>query len=228
MNLLIQLKNLIFRKNNSDSVENGQTLSQSEIIIDNEKPFEEIYQGKTDSEIISELFEKDEDALTSEELSFKLGITLHNEHTHGRLLAIKDLVNETYHILRDEYGNPFKELINFTLLYFANERFRNQQEIENIIRHYFPIMEIHLINKINLINPDLHLDINFKNNKDEILDEQKGYDEFLDFIYLQFTKSFPDKTSRDKAIMKNFKIFGRDLIAFIESELNSTNNKKND
>ncbi len=48
----------------------------------------------------------------------ELGFTLHREQLYGRSLAIRELIQNQYEVLLDEHGNPFKELINFTLNYF--------------------------------------------------------------------------------------------------------------
>ena len=80
-------------------------------------------------------------------------------------------------------------------------------------------MSTHLIRQLNLINLNLQLHTDFKNDITIDLDEQKGYDEFLDFSYKLFTQSFTDKKLRDKAIRNNFKIFGGDLISFIDTEI---------
>src|ERR1035437_1153906 len=141
--------------------------------------------------------------------------TLHRENLYGRSSAIKELVENRY--IKDD-GNPFKELINFILLYFANGTFISKEELLNIIQGHFPIMSTHLIRQLNLINQNLQLHTDFKNDTITDLDEQKGYDEFLDFVYKLFTQSFTDKKLRDKAIRSNFKIFGGDLISFIDTE----------
>lgn len=221
MNILTKLQDLFFEKKIPNSgfvgVKNNSNL-QSENLKENEKTLEELYPGKSNDEIWTELIEKDDDDLTGEELSFKLGMTLHNEHIYGRSLAIKDLVENKYQILSDEYGNPFKELINFTLLYFANGKFANKEELLNIIQGHFPIMNSHLIRQLNLLNQNLQLETDLKNDTVINLDEQKGYDEFLDFTCKLFAQSFTDKNLRDKAIRNNFKIISSDLISFIDTE----------
>ena len=101
---------------------------------------EELYPNMTDDEIWMAILVKDEDELTSEELGIKLVMTLHNEHLYGRSLAIRELLNNSYQILNDEYGNPFKELINFTLSYFERFNVEKTDEAHNLLRSSFPLM----------------------------------------------------------------------------------------
>lgn len=57
--------------------------------------------------------------------------------------AIEELVVDKNQILSDEYGNPFKEVINFTLLYFARGKLANNKENLNVIQGHFPIMSMY-------------------------------------------------------------------------------------
>lgn len=228
MKIITKFKDWFISKKISKSEFEGTSIKtnlQSEMIQEKEKTLEELYPEKSLDEIWFTLMEKDDDDLTGEELSFKLGMTLHNEHIYGRSSAIIELVENRYQILQDEYGNPFKELINFTLLYFTNGNFTNKEELLNIIKVHFPIMSTPLIRQLNLINPNLQLHTDYKNDTIIDLDEQKGYDEFLDFAYKLFTQSFTDIELRNNAIRNNFKIFGSDLISFIDTENEKKSNQ---
>ena len=76
--------------------------------------------------------------------SAELGFTLHREHLYGRSLAIRELIENRYQVLSDEHGNPFKELINFTLKYFDKYYFDKPIEAEKLLRDTFPTMHIFL------------------------------------------------------------------------------------
>lgn len=143
----------------------------------------------------------------------------HSESIYGRSLAIRELIDNEYQILDDEYGNPYKELINFTILYFVNRKFTNKEELLNIIQRDFPIMNSYLIRQINLLNQNLQLHADFKNDTILDFDEQKAYFEFNDFICKYFTTNFNEKILRDKAIRKNFKYLGDSFISYIESDI---------
>ena len=143
----------------------------------------------------------------------------YSESIYGRSLAIRELIDNEYQILDDEYGNPYKELINFTILYFVNRKFTNKEELLNIIQRDFPIMNSYLIRQINLLNQNLQLHADFKNDTILDFDEQKAYFEFKDFICKYFTTNFNEKILRDKAIRKKFKYLGDNLISYIESDI---------
>jgi hypothetical protein len=226
MIILKKVKDLILRKGYSKSnisLERVRDNFESEMTKEPEKTLDELYEGKSDDEIWSAILEKDEDDLTREELSFNLEMTLHNEHSCGRSLAIKSLVNNEYEILPDKYGNPFQELINFTLLYFANSKFTDNVELKNIIQNYFPVMYKYLFRQVNKINPKLLLTYS-EIDDNHLFDEQNAYDEFINFMFILFTKNFKDKNERDFAIERNFNIMAGDLILYIEREL--LNDKK--
>lgn len=116
MNIITRLKSIFHGNKNLENSSNHKDNSPGV----KELSIEELYPNMTDDEIWSAILEKDEDDLTSIELDIQLRMILHNQHLYGRSLAIKELLNNSYQILKDEYGNPFKELIKFTLLYFEN------------------------------------------------------------------------------------------------------------
>lgn len=156
----------------------------------------------------------------------QFGFCMHHENLHGRSLAIKDLVENNYQILSNEYQNHFKELINFTLVYFANEKFSNNDKLLNIIELHFPIMSPYIIRQINQMNPNLQLYFDINNGNDVNFDYQNGYDEFLDFSYKIFTQSFPDENIRNRVIRDAFKHLGNSLISYINTECENKNEKE--
>lgn len=206
MNIITRLKRIFHGNKN---------LANSSILKDNspevkELSIEELYPNMTDEEIWSAILEKDEDELTSDELGIKLGMTLHNEHLYGRSLAIKELLNNSYQILNNEYGNPFKELINFTLLYFENYTKDKTVEADNLLKSAFPLMHQFIYRQVFKQNYNIPIVSNF--------DEQKAYDEFLFFCKNVFLSLYPDKDIRVRQIKGHFKVLGNDLINFIENE----------
>jgi hypothetical protein len=76
--------------------------------------------------------------------SAELGFTLHREHLYGRSLAIRELIENRYQVLSYEHGNPFKELINFTMKYFDKYFVEKPIEAEKLLRDTFPTMHIFL------------------------------------------------------------------------------------
>ena len=205
MKIIRRLKKLLLGDKNSVASSN-LGINSPEI---KELSIEELYPNMTDDEIWMAILEKDEDELTSEELGIKLGMTLHNEHLYGRSLAIRELLNNSYQILNDEYGNPFKELINFTLLYFERFNVEKPDEANKLLRSCFPLMHQFIYRHISK-----QQNTNVIENK---FDEQKAYDEFLDFCKNVFISLYPEKDIRDGQIKRHFKILSNDLINFIEN-----------
>lgn len=139
-----------------------------------------------------------------------LGEILYREHLYGRSLAIEQLIDNNYQILTDESGNPFKELINFTLQYFEKYFKNKSAEAEILLRSAFPIMHQFILREISKQQNTISIETNFN--------EQKAYDEFLVFCKNIFCSLYPDKNERDIQIRKYFKINQNDLIRFIEKE----------
>ena len=170
-----------------------------------------------------------EDQILNEETSFYgLAEILHDESNYACSLAIKELVDNKYIILQEESGNPYKELINFTLLYFTSGEFTNNEILINTIQKYFSIMENYLLRQLNIINPSIQFHSEFNNLNIDNLDEKKGYDEFLNFAYILFINKYPDKELRDNAIRNSFKFSSRGLILFIDKQLENKKIKQGD
>ena len=138
---------------------------------------------------------------------------LYNEHLSGRTKAIRELLENNYKIQDDERGNPFKELINFTLKYFHGYFIENPNEAERLLRDSFPIMHVYIKRQI----------FDQQNEITNILplDEQNAYDEFLIFCKKYFLNAYPDKVVRDMQIRSNFKLLRNEIIEFIEEKNDS-------
>jgi hypothetical protein len=180
------------------------------ISLEKELSIEEMYPNMTDEEVWLQISGKDEGDLTTEELSMKFWMTLHREHLYGRSLAIKDLLNNSYQILNGEIENPFKEPINFSLIYLENYKREKPESAENLIQNAFPLMHQFIYRYFTKQNNEIPFLDNF--------DEQKAYTEFLFFCKRILLSLYPDKTIRDRTIKLQFKLTSRDLIKFIENE----------
>ena len=135
---------------------------------------------------------------------------LNEEHLYARSLAIKAILENDYQILEDESGNPFKELINFTLKYFEGYFVEKPIEAEILLKNSFPTMHLYIKRQI-------------ANQQNEItniisIDDQNAYDEFLLFCKNAICSLYADKSIRDQQIKHHFKIFHNALIQFIDSE----------
>lgn len=135
--------------------------------------------------------------------------TIHNEYERGRSLAIRELINNQYHIQIDEHGNPHKEFINFTLNYFKRYIIENRTDAELLLNDEFPNMspyiKRHILNHQEEIISQSHLS------------EQMLYYEFLLFCKNHFCMLYPEKIIRDEKIKNHF-ILHNDLIRFIDGE----------
>jgi hypothetical protein len=139
-----------------------------------------------------------------------LGWALHRENLSGRSLAVRELIENRYQVLLDEHGNPFKELINYTLMYFDRFFYEKPIEAEKLLRDSFPTMHLYIKRQISNQQNEIHTKI--------LVDEQKAYDEFLVFCSITFSSLYSDKRVRDLQIIRHFKIFHKDLIRFIDAE----------
>lgn len=158
---------------------------------------------------------KDEDSI--EKILGDLSIVLNSEHLYGRSLAIKELLKNDYKIMEDEFANPFKELINYTLLFFATQSFKNQDPIQ-LIKTYFPIMSDNIITHVTRLNPQIIIKKMISSTpQNYVLDEQKGYDEFVNFVCVVFQNSNLDKENRNNTIRKQFRIMGNDIISLLDN-----------
>ncbi len=152
-----------------------------------------------------------------EEILGDLSIVLNSEHLYGRSLAIKELLKNDYKIMENESANPFKELINYTLLFFASQSFKDQDPIQ-LIKTYFPIMSENIITHVTRLNPQIMLKKMISSTpQNYVLDEQKGYDEFVNFVCVVFQNSNLDKENRNNTIRKQFKIMGNDIISLLDN-----------
>ncbi len=163
-----------------------------------------------------------EDQIFKDEILYGLDEMLYEEHSYGMSLAIKGLVENKYIILQEESGNRYKELINFTILYFTSGKFSDNEILIKTIQKYFPTMGNYLIRQLNIIDPSIQFHSDFNDLTIDNLDEKKGYDEFLNFTYILLINKYPDKYKRDNAIRINFKFLAGDLISFIDEKLKNT------
>jgi hypothetical protein len=155
-----------------------------------------------------------------------LADVLYLEFMRARKLAIIEFIENRYEILENESGNHYKEVINFTILYFVNADIRKKEQIEVVIFQHFPTMGLYLLQTINLLNNDFQFKIDTNHNINLILDEQEGYEEFLNFIFVLFTSIYKEKKVRDNSIKRNFKLMGNGIITYIESELENRIDKQ--
>jgi hypothetical protein len=192
--------------------------NQTTRIVDN-NPLSEKYPGMDEEQLywLLENKENNDEELTNEEKKFledegwaQLGRTLHREHLYGRSLAVRELINNNYLTLQDEHGNPFKELINFTLQYFEKYIKDKPVEAESQLRIAFPLMHEFIHRQISKQQNSISIENNF--------DEQQAYDEFLDFCKTVLCSLYPEKNKRDLQIRRYFKIFHNELIQFIGDE----------
>jgi hypothetical protein len=187
-----------------------------------EKNFDEKYANKTDLEMCEELWNKSDDELSFEEEFYKLGLTLNNERQTMQERAIQELMNGNYQILSNEHQNPYKELINFTLIIFINWNPSKKHFVITEIALRFPIMYRYILREVFLKNPL------FVNNdpiqiEDTEINKIEAFEEFIHFIEYYFGEN-PDKESRDVSIKQWFKILYSDVIYTVEGYLRARNN----
>ena len=204
----------------TDNIENykGLDLDKIEILLKkyNCEDEEELVIALKEREFYYEEFTEDEKIFyNNPEYDFlknlaDLSFTLHREHLDGRSLAIRELIENRYQILLDEHGNPFKELINFTLKYFDRYFVEKPTEAKELLIDTFPIMHLYIIRQIFKQQNE----ITFNN----LLDEQNAFDEFLFFFKTKICSLYPDKSTRDQQIKHHFKIIHNDLIQFVDTE----------
>ena len=216
---------LNFRRfNNNKVVDNNiYSLVNGHSTISDEIPLSEKYPNLNAEELFWLLENKDlnEEELTILERIFlddnrwsNLALTLERENVKARNLSIQELISNEYKSLSDEHGNPYKELINFTLFYFESFYRKNSNDAEKSLLSSFPTMHFYIKRKIFNLQNDLL-------NKQHI-DEQISYDEFLMFCVNYFSIEYPTKKNRDKQIKLHFNIMSDRLIEIIDSELINT------
>ena len=216
---------LIFRKfNNNKVVDNNiNSVVNEHSTISDEIPLSEKYPNLNAEELFWLLENKDlnEEELTVQERNFlddngwsNLALTLERENAKARNLSIQEFISNEYKSQSDEHGNPYKELINFTLFYFESFYSKNSEDAEKSLLGSFPTMHFYIKRKIFNLQNDLP-------NKQHI-DEQISYDEFLIFCVNYFSIEYPTKKNRDKQIKSHFNIISDFLIEIIDSELINT------
>tara|TARA_B110000902_G_scaffold233730_1_gene277749 strand:- start:1895 stop:2743 length:849 start_codon:yes stop_codon:yes gene_type:complete len=150
----------------------------------------------------------------------------YSDFRNGRSMAIKQLIDNNYETLNDEYENSFKEPINFTLQYLekhfdyktieagaenvTSEDITGEIVTDNILISAFPLMQKYIYRQIFKRQNAISIENNF--------DEQQAYDEFLFFCKNILCSNYPDKNERDIQIRSYFKIMSNQLIEFIEKE----------
>lgn len=204
----------------TDKIENYNGLDLDKINLLLKK-----YNCEDQEELVIKLQEKefDYDEFTEDEKIFydnpeweflksfaELAFTLHREHIYGKSLAIKELIENRYQILLDEHGNPFKELINFTLKYFDRYFVEKPIEAEKLLIDTFPTMHLYIKRQISIQQNEITNSIP--------IDEQNAYDEFQFFCKNAFCSLYPAKSIRDEQIKLHFKNFHNALIQFIDTE----------
>jgi hypothetical protein len=141
---------------------------------------------------------------------FSLEQIFYHEHLYARSTAIKELLNNNYLPLENEHGNPFKELINFTLRYFENYIKENPVEAVVQLSRSFPLMHQFIHRQITKHDDTILIEDDFN--------EQQAYDEFLIFCKSYFCSFYPVKNERNLQIRRYFNIKANDLIQFIEGD----------
>lgn len=187
-----------FRKEKDTNTKNSSSID--------EKSIEELYPNMSYGEIMSILSDKDESEMTDSEVFFYFGMTMYNEGVDGRSKAIEQLLNNNYTILEDEFGNQYKEVINFVLKYFED----NTEEVGTELARSFPIMHTYIHRYLSKQENDIEIKDNFN--------AEKAYNEFLYFCKNYFLTAYPNKANRDRQIHLHFKNTAHGLIEFFERE----------
>lgn len=132
---------------------------------------------------------------------------LYREYRYARELAIKQLIDNNYQILNDEFENRFKEPINFTLNLFQRSFKDYPIETHDKLKSTFPLMNQFIYRQI------------FKQKKiisiNDKFDEQVAYDEFLYFCK-ETLLNYSDKNERNLIIRRYFKLMHNDITKFIK------------
>lgn len=187
-----------FRKEKDTNTKNSSSID--------EKSIEELYPNMSYGQIMSILSDKDESEMTDSEVFFYFGMTMYNEGVDGRSKAIEQLLNNNYTILEDEFGNQYKEVINFVLRYFED----NTEEVDTELARPFPIMHTYIHRHLSREENDIEIEDNFN--------AEKAYNEFLYFCKNYFLTVYPNKIERDSQIHLYFKKTAHGLIEFFDRE----------
>lgn len=140
----------------------------------------------------------------------EFGFTLNRERQCLKSISIKELIDNRYQIYPEEKENPYKEIINFTLIYFEKYFIKEPMEAKQILSDEFPTMHLYIKRQISNQNDGMITHIQ--------VDEENAYNEFLIFCKNFFCSYYPDKSIRDAHIKNHFKVCQNDLIQFIDAE----------
>lgn len=166
-----------------------------------------------------DLFEKDINEWSDDELQNQLASTLYKEKLYGRSEAIKELMSLNYQILPDEGTNPFKELINFTILAFENVfKFNIDKTVIEYVQNHFPEMYMYIFMEIKRRNPKLFFET--KSYERRSVNVEACYDEFIDFVCNYFKSIYPIESDRRKELSKYFKYNVSGIMLCIQTEMN--------
>ena len=174
-----------------------------------EKTIEELYPNMTDDEICAAIREKDDDELTYEESAIKFYLVVQDEQSRAKSMAITDSFN--FNEQKIETGNPYKELIDFTLKYFDDLNAENPNEAEGQLIINFPLMKDMIIRYIS---------------KDQIIytqerdfDDEVAFNEFRNFCANYFLTRYENEQVRNEEIKKHFKLAHADFIKYLKNEM---------
>ena len=175
-----------------------------------EKTIEELYPNMTDDEICAAILEKDDDELTDEEsvIKFWFLLVVQDEQSLGKSMAINDLFNLNEQKI--ETGNPYKELIDFTLKYFDELNAENPNEAEGQIISNFPLMKDMII---RYISKDQIIYTHERNFDDEV-----AFNEFRNFCANYFLTRYENEQIRNEEIKKHFKLAYAEFIKYLKNE----------
>lgn len=138
------------------------------------------------------------------------GFSIDREQRYLKSAAIQQLIERRYHIHVDEYDNPFKELLNYSLKYFKRYFAENPSQADILIKESFPLMYPYIKRQLFIEQKEIIHEVQ--------MDEQNAFDEFLFFCKNTLCKLYPDKRDRDEQIRHHFKNFHQSLIQFIDDE----------
>lgn len=164
-------------------------------------------------ELFEVLFDKGDEELSKIEKDFvdsqldiQLAKNFVRESEYGRSLAVNELTLNNYKLVQDEFENPYKEPVNFTLNYFIVRKISIETEL--ILKENFPIMNNYIIRFVQNGSNNIEGDVN-------VID---AYSEFLRFCKKILMESYSNKKKRDKEISKRFKLTEHSVRDFVDNE----------
>ena len=131
-------------------------------------------------------------------------------------LALNELVRGEYQILEDEAKNPYKELINFTLLYFSNCVNKNPLSAERLLILYFPYLRYYIKREITKLTNYQTIPNSLK--VEGTFSEKRAMKELIEFIKWYFTKHCSNKIIREHQLKKHFKYMHKKISDLIKKE----------